>query len=37
MKVVEVREVERVNNVVVPLVKEVEKIIDRRVEVPVTK
>ena len=33
--VVEIREIERVNNVVVPLVKEVEKIVDRRVEVPI--
>lgn len=30
----EVREVERVNNVVVPMIKEVEKVVDRRVEVP---
>jgi hypothetical protein len=33
--VVQIREVERVNNVVVPLIKEVEKIVDRRVEVPI--
>jgi hypothetical protein len=33
--VVQIREVERVNNVVVPLIKQVEKIVDRRVEVPI--
>ena len=33
--VYEVKEVERVVNTVTPLIQEVEKIIDRRVEVPI--
>lgn len=35
--VVEVKEIEKVNNVVVPLVKEVEKVVDRRIEVPIVQ
>ena len=35
--VVEIKEIEKVNNVVVPLVKEVEKVVDRRIEVPIVQ
>lgn len=33
--VIQIKEVERIVNHVVPLIKEVEKIVDRRVEVPI--